>query len=162
MKKLVLTSIILIFFGNMSLVNAQESITVSGGNATGENGSLSYSVGQVFYSESMGGNGSIAEGLQQAYEIYVLPNVKEILASSFGIEAYPNPAMDYISLIFEKYPSISLQFQLFDMQGNILLGSKVANQETHIDMQGLPSGTYLLVVYEGELIIRNFKIIKTQ
>ncbi len=49
-------------------VNAQESIVASGGDASGSGGSSSYSVGQVFYSNYTGSNGSEAQGVQQADE----------------------------------------------------------------------------------------------
>jgi hypothetical protein len=58
---------------SLGLVHAQESINASGGEATGSEGTVSYSVGQVFYSTfSDQGNGSISEGVQQNLEIETL------------------------------------------------------------------------------------------
>ncbi|MBV1889111.1 MAG: HYR domain-containing protein, partial [Proteobacteria bacterium] len=47
-------------------ISAQESINVSGGDATGTGGSSSYSVGQVFYTTNVGATGSVAQGVQQS------------------------------------------------------------------------------------------------
>ena len=47
-------------------VHAQEALTASGGDASGIGGSSSYSIGQVFYSNYIGLNGSEAQGVQQA------------------------------------------------------------------------------------------------
>ena len=47
-------------------VHAQEALTASGGGASGIGGSSSYSIGQVFYSNYIGLNGSEAQGVQQA------------------------------------------------------------------------------------------------
>ena len=53
----------------LSTATAQESINATGGDASGSAGSASYSVGQVAYQTLAGTNGSIAEGVQQAYKI---------------------------------------------------------------------------------------------
>jgi len=49
-------------------IHAQESVNASGGDASGSGGSSSYSVGQVFYSNYTGANGSEAQGAQQVDE----------------------------------------------------------------------------------------------
>jgi hypothetical protein len=60
-------------FGS-SLVYAQESANSSGGKAIGVGGTVSYSVGQVFYTTNIGNSSSIAQGVQNAYEIYSVGN----------------------------------------------------------------------------------------
>ena len=47
-------------------IHSQESVAASGGDASGTGGSSSYSIGQVFYSNYTGLNGSEAQGVQQA------------------------------------------------------------------------------------------------
>lgn len=47
------------------LMNSQESLNASGSEATGTGGTVSYSVGQVFYSTQTGSNGTLSEGVQQ-------------------------------------------------------------------------------------------------
>lgn len=49
--------------------NAQETMNASGGNCSTNDGSISYSVSQTFFMQIEGLTGSIAEGVQQAYEI---------------------------------------------------------------------------------------------
>ena len=49
-------------------VHAQEALTASGGDASGIGGSSSYSIGQVFYSNYIGLNGSEAQGVQHSDE----------------------------------------------------------------------------------------------
>ena len=51
------------------LTQAQESVNSTGGNATGSGGTVSYTIGQVGYTTNTGSNGSVAQGVQQAYEI---------------------------------------------------------------------------------------------
>ena len=49
---------------------AQESANSSGGDATGSGGTIAYSIGQVVYTTNTGSNGSVAKGVQHAYEIF--------------------------------------------------------------------------------------------
>ena len=74
MKKVVLA--ILIVIVGFPLI-AQEAIPAAGSNAIGSGGSVSYSVGQVVYTINTGTNGSVAEGVQQPYEISVVVGIEQ-------------------------------------------------------------------------------------
>lgn len=63
------------------LLNAQETLSSAGGNATGSGGSISYTVGQVFYNSFSGETGSIAQGVQQPFEISLLLVTQKITLS---------------------------------------------------------------------------------
>ena len=78
-------------------VNAQNSTTISGGEASGSGGASSYTVGQVVYTTDTGTNGSVAQGIQQPHEIYTTAGMKET-EINFELTAYPNPTTDLISL----------------------------------------------------------------
>lgn len=64
----------LIFLLGLGLTNsqAQESLNTTGNNDSNNNGSVSYSVGQITYQTNTGTNGSIIEGVQQPYKISVV------------------------------------------------------------------------------------------
>ena len=62
-----------------SVFLAQESANVSGGEATGSGGTVSYTIGQVAYTNHTGTNGNINQGVQQPYEIYLVGINIEIL-----------------------------------------------------------------------------------
>ncbi len=49
----------------LSSAYAQEAFTVAGGEATGDSGIASYSVGQITYTTSSAPEGSVSEGIQQ-------------------------------------------------------------------------------------------------
>ena len=59
-------------------LQAQESTQTSGGEATGEGGTVNYTVGQVAYDTHTGTTGSVAEGVQQPYEISVVIGIEDI------------------------------------------------------------------------------------
>lgn len=140
-------------------IHAQESITTSGGNVSGNGGSLSYSVGQVVYQTHTGSNGTVIQGVQQAYEIYVATGIKET-GISLSVSAYPNPTTNYLNLKIENFELSTFNFQLFDMQGKLLQTQKVRDNETQIEMSNYAPSTYFVRIFNQNQSIKEFKIIK--
>lgn len=54
------------------LAQAQQSANASGGGAAGSGGTVAYSVGQVVYTSNSGSTGTVNQGIQHAYEIFIL------------------------------------------------------------------------------------------
>lgn len=101
-KKLKLSAVLLLGIG-LSGLHAQNTISASGGNASGSGGSVSYSVGQIVYTTNTGTNGSAAQGVQQPYEISVVTANEEALDISLEMVVYPNPATDFVKLRIKNY-----------------------------------------------------------
>jgi len=142
-----------------SFAQAQESANSSGGNATGSGGTVAYSVGQVVYTTNTGSTGSVAQGVQHAYEIFTV-GIKEI-ELNISLTAFPNPTTENLTLQISDYYNEKLSYQLFDMQGKQLSNVQVTAQQTLIDMNGLPSATYFInVVNQENKKVQSFKIIK--
>jgi hypothetical protein len=137
----------------------QESTNSSGGDATGSGGTVAYSIGQVVYTTNIGSNGSLSQGVQQAYEIFNLgikgTNLK------ISLTAFPNPTVDKLTLQLSGYDNEWLSYQLYDAQGKLLNTGTVTAQQTLISMSSLPPATYFmdLITYENKKI-ESFKIIK--
>ena len=83
-KKVKLSIIITIGFC-LTTLHAQEAIFTTGGEASGNGGSASFSVGQVAYQTYSGTSGSLVEGVQQPYEITVLNGTEEIFGVNLEI-----------------------------------------------------------------------------
>ncbi len=148
---------------SLSSATAQTSVNTTGGNASGSGGSESYSVGQVVYTIHSGTNGTVAEGVQQPYEISVVTAIEEAKDIDLSVTAYPNPATDYLILKVDASTTLSIQslsFQLYDMQGKLLQNKKLTGTETQIDMSNLMPSTYFVKVISGGKSIKVFKIIK--
>lgn len=160
MKKNILLFMLLSMFSAM--VFAQSEITTSGGEASGSGGKVSYSVGQVAYQSYSSSIGTISEGIQQAYEIFVVTGIENTEISLVQVSAYPNPVTDYLKLSVEMESVEDLSFQLFDMQGKLLQSQKLTNSETQINMSELVSAMYFIKVISKNQSIKEFKIIKTQ
>lgn len=157
MKSLVFLLLVIISVINS---NAQESIPASGGNATGTEGSVSYSVGQTFYSWISGTNGSIIEGVQVPYEISIIDGLKEALDINLICIVFPNPATDLLTLRIEHHIWKNLSYKLFDINGKVLENMEINSTESSITMIQFAAGTYFLKVYDNRKEIKTFKIIK--
>ena len=160
-KSLLLITMLLFGFG-LPVLLAQEALTTSGGDTTGIGGSVSYSVGQVLYSTSTGTNGSVAEGVQQPYEISVVVGLEEAQDIKLVCTVYPNPATDLLTLVTENPNNKNLFYQLYDITGILLISKKLINIKTTIPMTNLPPATYLLKVTDNQKVVKTFKIIKNQ
>jgi hypothetical protein len=130
------------------LAQAQESVNASGGDATGSSGTVAYSVGQVVYTTNTGRNGTVAQGVQHAYEIFTV-GIKET-ELSISLTAFPNPTMDNLTLQINDYNNEKLSYQLFDMQGKQLSSGQVIAEQTQIKMNNLPSATYFINLVNQE------------
>ena len=139
---------------------SQEAIPASGGDASGLGGTLSFTVGQLVYSSNSGSNGSVAEGVQQPYEISTTVGI-EITNISLDFIAYPNPTSVNIVLSIRDFNNEKLNYQLYDMSGKLLKSNKVNAINTTIDMSELPVSNYVLNINNDSSIIKSFKIIKS-
>ncbi len=150
---------------SLSVVMAQEAIPASGSNASGSGGSVSWSVGQVAYQTHTSTSGSVAEGVQHPYAIWVEIATKEAQSINLTFTAYPNPATDYLTLEVKDYVQTShdlsqLSFQLYDMNGKLLQSEKITGNQTRIFIDHLVPANYLAKVIQGNKEIKTFKVIK--
>lgn len=158
LKKLKLSAVLLLGVGLTGL-QAQESVNATGSNASGSGGSVSYSVGQVVYTTNTGSGGSVAQGVQHAYEIFTV-GIKET-ALNISLTVFPNPTTENLTLQISDYNNEKLSYQLFDMQGKQLSNGQIVAQQMQINMNSLPTATYFVnVVNQENKKVQSFKIIK--
>jgi len=138
---------------------AQAALTASGGEAVGDGGTLSYTIGQVDYIQASGSGGTASQGVQQPFTITVLGN-DDYPGIELKALVFPNPTTNYINLIITNVVAEDLSYQLFDMNRRIISSHKITNQETIIPMERLASTTYLLYVLDQNSQLKVFKIIK--
>lgn len=158
-KRLKLSTVLLLGLG-LTGVQAQTSVNATGGDASGGGGSVSYSVGQVVYTTHTGTSGSVAEGVQQPYEISVVTGLEEAQSINLSVTAYPNPTTDYLTLRIDEFEISNLSFQLYDMNGKLLQNEKITGNQTSIVMSNLLPATYFVKVIRGNKEVKTFKIIK--
>jgi hypothetical protein len=158
-KKLKSGAVILLCFGMFGL-QAQQVVTTSGGNASGSGGTASYTIGQIVYTTNANSNGSVAQGVQQPYEISVITAIEDAKDINLIFSVYPNPTTDFLTLKIENYELENLSYWLYSVNGNLIETKKVLSAETQISMTNQISGTYFLKLTEGNKDVKTFKIIK--
>lgn len=150
-----------IFLMSSCLLQAQQSITVSGGNAQNETGSISYAVGQTFSQTYVAETGFLSEGVLQPFEISDITDMEHVNVH-VNLSAYPNPTNDYLMLDISDELTPNMLYQVFTIDGKVYSQSNITSRRTTIDLTSAQSGVYLLKVFRNQGLIKTFKIIKNQ
>jgi hypothetical protein len=156
---------------SFAVSNAQTTVTTAGGNSTGTQGSVSYSIGQTVYTTTTASNGSVAQGVQQPFEITVISGIDEAKSISLNWSTHPNPVADNLRLKLGDLSELyfdNLYYQLIDISGKMLVNKQITGAEATISMQALVAGNYFLKVFSKPkngkttkgLELKTFKIIK--
>lgn len=142
-----------------SMTNAQQSVNSSGGSATGNGGTVVYSIGQLFYTSNIGNNGSVEQGVQHVYEIFPL-SVNQT-KYNISLSAYPNPTEGNLTLKINDYKNEKMSFKIMDIQSKEISNGQITSQQTQINISCFPSAYFILyIVNEENKNIQSFKIIK--
>lgn len=142
---------------------AQTSVNTGGGQALGTSGSVSYSIGQLFYSSYSGSTGGISEGVQIPMEVYLVTHIGEPFDMGLDVSVFPNPVGDYLTLLIQGegfIPGSSQGYVLLDMSGKAIHSGRIMEETTLVDMHAHPPGIYLLQVFVSGQRIAYFKVIK--
>lgn len=159
-KKSRLIIIIAVVGFNIVPLQGQETVTTSGGNATGNGGSVSYTIGQIAFSTLSGADGSVVQGVQQPYEISVLTAAENTEEITLNCIVYPNPTRNTIKLSIESLDFDDMICRLFDINGTLIQEMKVRSDVTEISMNNLAPSIYFLRVIRNKKELKTFKIIK--
>ncbi len=115
------------------------------------------------YSSYSDTDGSIAEGVQQPYEVFLITSIDELTDNELSLSVFPNPVEDKLRLIIvgkKAYPPSGYEYQLLDMNGRIIKNGGITEENTLIGMGDYLPGIYFLRVTAQKQNIGHFKIIK--
>jgi hypothetical protein len=141
-------------------LRSQKIVASSGDNVSGIGGTVSYTVGQVLYTTNTGTTGTIAQGVQQPYEIIPISGIAENLNISVKCAVFPNPAENFLALKLENWETKNFSYQLTDLNGKILQSNNLESNESLISLENLLPSIYFLNVIQENTTIKTFKIIK--
>jgi hypothetical protein len=141
-------------------IQAQNSIPATGGNAIGSGGTVSYSVGQVTHNTYSGTNGTVAQGVQQPYEISVVTAIENTEGIILEYKVYPNPTSGLLRLIIKPFDQKNFRYKLVDINSVLLQDKKIESEETEISMDNYTPKVYFLQVIKDNQEVKVFKIIK--
>jgi hypothetical protein len=160
-KKQHFFALLLLFTMVTASSQAQQNIPASGGEASGSEGTTSYSVGQLVYQCKIGSNGSVSEGVQQPYEISVISTTPEVKEINISFSAYPNPTDDILILEISEDGLTDLSYMVLDIKGKLLKHEQIRHARTEIHVSNLLPATYFLkVIQKNTEEMKTFKIIK--
>ena len=74
--------------------DAQQAPLAAGASNQTAAGSISYSVGQIFYEPQQTAAGGVTTGVQQPYEIFTMATQENAVQNSISV--YPNPVKDFL------------------------------------------------------------------
>lgn len=157
-EKIKIVVLFLLAFG-LQTIHAQEAVIAAGSDASGFGGTVAYSVGQIVYTTNTGTNSSVAQGVQQPFEISIVPG-KDGNSIELELNVYPNPTNNFLILNVGNSELSTLSYELYDNIGKILKRRKMISSSETIGMENLPSAIYFLKVSNNNKEVKTFKIIK--
>lgn len=161
MKKFTIFAILFCIAG---IVAAQSAVVPVGGDAQGNGGSVSYTVGQIAVQTVTNSNGSITivEGVQQPYEIQTV-GVDAYPQIALDAVVYPNPTDNLAQLRLNGFeiPAAGLRAILYDGSGKRLQTIPVTGDLTPFQIGQYATGTYYLEVRDGKRVLKTFKVVRS-
>ena len=158
MKKLF--TLIIILTG-ITVTFAQSAIVPVGGDAQNNNGSVSYTVGQIAIQTNGNESVSLSEGVQQPYEIMTV-GVNDFPQITLNALVYPNPTENIAQLQLNglEIPIGGFHAILYDANGKLLQNHNVTDEITAFQIGQYATGTYYLELRDGKRVLKTFKIIR--
>lgn len=131
----------------------QEVVSTSSGQATGNQGSISYVVGQV--------NGSpfsaqVSPGVLQPYKVSIILSAE----GSIEVNVYPNPTVEQL-FIEGKFIDGDYSYMLYNMSGQSLKQGKLEVDKEPLNLTEFVSDTYFVSIMKGSELIKTFRIVKS-
>lgn len=145
----------------LAIIQGQSTIPATGGTATGSGGTATYTIGQITYKTFSETIGSVAQGVQQPYEISVVTAIENTEGITLEYKVYPNPTRGMITLTIKPFDYEKMSYQLLDLNGVLLQDKRIESEETVISMDNLSPAIYFLKIISGNQEIKVFRIIKS-
>lgn len=156
--KITIVGLILILLVNTGYAQLLQATATSGGQFTGKNLQISYTIGETSIQTMQGKTMMLTQGFQQP-QLWVTA-IDEIKGLAFKIQAYPNPVTDFINLATDSELPSGSSWQLLDMSSRLLKNGQIVEMNTEISFQQLVPAVYILKVSNKSKNLKTFKIIK--
>jgi hypothetical protein len=135
MKAILLTMLCTLTF----LSRGQQALVVTGGNASGVGGSVSYSIGQVAYTSDAAG--FVNSGIQQPFEI-TITSVDDSFRD-LQVSLFPNPTSREL-IIEMNNPNNGISAEVFNSNGSLMDTFRLASTRESIPVSHWAPATYMI------------------
>jgi len=137
-----------------------EVIASAGDYFEQNNGSLSWTLGEIAIETLNEENAILTQGFQQSN--FTMVTLREI-ENDYEIRLFPNPTRDILSITFDNFSTQSnMELCLMDLQGKVIWTEKIdISKNKNFDIAHLAAGMYLVRLTDtSRNIIKTFKINK--
>ena len=139
-KTITIVFIFICYFGF-----AQQSVLSSGSSVLSDQGSFSFSVGQILTSQNLSSSASVfgesivlSHGVQQVFLQRCSENEKvEILAT-------PNPSDGQFTINLINWDEKEINLNIYDALGKNVFAGNIQNDQTKLNLSNLSSGVYII------------------
>jgi hypothetical protein len=139
-------------------VDGQEIICTAGSNDVSTIGQLSWTIGDLITDTYTSTSSILCQGFNQNFQIAT--DVEELTNVGFSVEAFPNPATNFLKLkVFNKKQG-KMSLSLFDLTGKKLIQRSLETDDMEIPLTGLAPSVYLIKIFDNDREIKSLKIIK--
>jgi hypothetical protein len=148
------------------------TLNASGHHVRSDSGSVTYSIGQVFYTYVGEPVFQVAqgilhsEGFQEPEENSSAPEDRDISEDTetpeMEVLIYPNPTTDFITIATKSvaFENQINSYQLFNYQGKLLMQQNLSSIDTKIHLNHLSASMYIMRIFVNETLYKTFKILK--
>jgi hypothetical protein len=140
-----------------------QSINSNGSKMTQNNGSLSFTVGElVILSYTDQDGNTLSNGFSSSATLSTI-SIEEIGSSISSIKIYPNPSCEIIHIEGNNLNDFDFQVELIDALGNRVINEayKAIDNSIKINLNQISTGTFFLSLTDtNKQFVGNYKIIK--
>ena len=151
--------LIVFFLLNFSLSWSQKDFVTSGGDGKSDQGSFSYSIGQILVMQMD------TPGSSWSQPISLNHGVQQVFVSACEINqnitilATPNPTTGLVNVDIPNWNDVQLNISVFDVLGKYILNKTINQRKTQLDLSRLSSGMYILTISDTCGGSNSFKLI---
>jgi hypothetical protein len=137
---------------------SQTAIVPAGGDLNRQEGSISVSIGQIFYEPIGQSMIDLLPGVQQTHLQKV--NTMVQMGSDIQMSVYPNPVEEFLNVEIEAAGGHNMTYQLFHINGQLQLEGMLEGRSMSIPVHQLLPGLYVLQVFIHPSEKFTFQIVK--
>ncbi len=135
-------------------LNAQYSSNSSGLDIYNINGSVSSSIGEVFFLQK-GINFKLDEGIQNGLTINASKKKSKV-----EVSIYPNPTKDLVQFKVQNLYYNNLRYSIYNACGIELASGEIKNETSQVSLKQFPSSVYIIKINRGITEERSYEIFK--
>ena len=95
----------------------------------------------------------VQQGFLNNANIFEINNTTDDFEKAVSFTVYPNPVVDYVTILFTEKPTVPIQISLYDVRGRLILTEKyLPSISLTVPIRPLSEGVYLLHIISGKSI----------